>query len=213
MQHTADTVQVSTGPADTWCRNQVTRRDRTLTTERLLLRDFTPDDVEALVELDADPQVVHHITGGIVTPRSEVVDEILPAFLRYQEREDGYGFWAAEELATGAFIGWFHLRPEPDHPADEPELGYRLRREAWGRGFATEGSLALVDAGFTWMGAQRVVAQTMVVHVASQRVMEKAGLRRVRTFVQDWPYRIPGEELGDVEYAITREEWLAARQD
>lgn len=188
------------------------RRDRTLRTDRLLLRDVTPDDVDALVELDADPEVVHHITGGITTPREEVVDRILPALLRYQERDDGYGFWIAEERVTGRFLGWFHLRPEDGSPADEPELGYRLRRDAWGQGYATEGSRALVDAAFTWMGARRVVAQTMVVHAASRRVMEKAGLRQVRTFVADWPYRIPGDEHGDVEYAITREEWLAARQ-
>jgi len=49
------------------------------------------------------------------------------------------------------------------------------------------------------------------VHTASRRVMEKAGLRHVRTFHQEWPYRIPGDEHGDVEYALTRAEWQAAR--
>jgi len=51
----------------------------------------------------------------------------------------------------------------------------------------------------------------MVVHVASRRVMEKSGMRLVRSFVADWPVRIPGDEHGDVEYAITRDEWRAQR--
>lgn len=185
---------------------------RDLHTARLDLVDFTADDVDLLVELDADPEVMHFITGGLPTSRDEVVHEVLPAFLAYPERfAAGYGFWKAVERATGEFVGWFHLRPAEGHPTDEPELGYRLRRSAWGRGLATEGSRALVDAAFARMGARRVVAETMAVHLASQRVMEKAGLRRVRTFHADWPHRIPGDEHGDVEFAITREEWAAAR--
>ena len=57
-----------------------------------------------------------------------------------------------------------------------------------------------------------VRTETMTVNTASRRVMEKAGLRHVRTFFADWPDKIPGDELGDVEYAITRAEWLAARR-
>jgi RimJ/RimL family protein N-acetyltransferase len=89
------------------------------------------------------------------------------------------------------------------------ELGYRLRRDSWGKGYATEGSIALIRKGFTELGVHRVFAETMAVNVGSRRVMEKAGLRYVRTFHQDWPERIPGDEHGDVEYALTRAEWLA----
>ena len=186
-----------------------------LTTARLVLREFTPDDVDHLVDLDADPAVVHFITGGRTTPRAEVEDEILPAYLAYHRSEGhgaGYGFWAVEDRTSGTFLGWFHLRPEPGHPADEPDLGYRLRRDAWGHGYATEGSRALVDHAFAELGVRRVTASTMVVNTASRRVMEKVGLRLVRTFTADWPYRIPGDEHGDVEYAITREQWLADRR-
>ncbi|MBX9243529.1 GNAT family N-acetyltransferase [Actinotalea ferrariae] len=179
-------------------------------TTRLDLVDFAADDVDLLVELDSDAEVMHHVTGGLPTPRDEIVDDVLPAFLAYADRyPQGYGFWKAVERSTGEVVGWFHLRPGDGHPADEPELGYRLRRSAWGRGLATEGSIALVEAAFRRMGARRVVAETMVVHTASRRVMEKAGLRLVRTFHQPWPYPIPGDEEGDVEYAITRDEWMA----
>ena len=182
-----------------------------LETERLQLRRFTDDDVENLVELDGDPEVMRFINGGRATPGTEVENEILPAFLAYYERFAGYGFWAAVEKSSGRFLGWFHLRPHEGDPEDEPELGYRLISAVWGRGYATEGSAALIDKAFADLGARRVYAETMAVHTASRRVMEKAGLRFVRSFVADWPVRIEGDEHGDVEYALTREQWESAR--
>jgi RimJ/RimL family protein N-acetyltransferase len=178
-----------------------------LETERLVLRRFTEDDVDNLVELDSDPDVMRFINGGRSTPRQEMESDVLPRFLDYYERFSGYGFWAAVEKSTGRFVGWFHLRPPAAAPPDEVELGYRLRRSAWGKGYATEGSRALIDKGFAELGVQRVVAFTMVVNTASRRVMEKAGMRFVRTFHQPWPDYIEGEEQGDVEYALLRSEW------
>ncbi len=180
-----------------------------LETERLVLRQFTRDDAELLVELDGDPDVMFFINGGRATPREEIEGDVLPAFLSYYVRFPGYGFWAAIERATGEFVGWFHFRPAPGHPSDEPELGYRLRRSAWGKGFGTEGSIALIAKGFRELGVRRVLAETMVVNSASRRVMEKAGMRLVREFHAEWPDRIPGDEHGDVEYTITRDEWEA----
>ncbi|MDX6223970.1 MAG: hypothetical protein QOE64_346, partial [Frankiales bacterium] len=165
-----------------------------LSTERLVLREFTSASAPLLVELDSDPEVMHFITGGKPTPPNEIEDDYLPAFLAYYVREHGYGFWAAELRTTGEFLGWFHLRPPPGAPVDEPELGYRLVRSAWGRGLAAEGSRALVDYAFTRCAAARVVAETMAVHTASRRVMEKCGMSLVRTFHADWPHPIPGDE-------------------
>jgi len=182
-----------------------------LETERLILRRFTTDDVDNLVELDGDPDVMLYINGGRVTPREEIETDYLPAFLAYYERGSAYGFWAVVEKSTGDFLGWFHFRPGEGRPDDEPELGYRLRKSAWGKGYAAEGSIALIDRGFTELDVRRVVAWTMVVNTASRRVMEKAGMRLIRTFHQVWPDRIPGDEQGDVEYAITREEWEQQR--
>lgn len=126
-----------------------------LQTERMVLREFTADDVDHLVELDSDPDVMLYITGGVPTSRTEIEQETLPAFLAYYERTPGFGFWAAIERATGEFLGWFHFRPAPGHPADEPELGYRLRRSAWGKGYAAEGSRALIDKGFAEYDVRR----------------------------------------------------------
>ena len=181
-----------------------------LETERLILRRFTVDDVDAATALDADPAVMRYINGGRPTPREEIRDYFLPGWMAYYRRGDRYGFWAAVEKRTGAFAGWFHLRPNTGDPDDEPELGYRLVASAWGKGYATEGSRALIRKAFQDLGVRRVYATTMVVNVASRRVMEKAGLRFVRVFHEPWPDRIEGEEHGDVEYALTREQWNVA---
>src|SRR3712207_5521825 len=178
-----------------------------LETERLVLRRFTEADVDALCELDGDPEVMRFITGGRPTPRDVIRDETLPRFLRAYERFEGFGVWAAVEGSTGEFLGWFEFYPPDGCGPEEAELGYRLLRSAWSRGYATEGSRALIRKGFTELGVRRVVAETMAVNAASRRVMEKAGLAYVRTFHQQWPERIDGDEHGDVEYAPTKTEW------
>jgi RimJ/RimL family protein N-acetyltransferase len=178
-----------------------------LETDRLVLRCFTEADVDNLFDLDRDPDVMRFINGGKPTPRDVIQNEVLPRFLHYYERFAGYGFWAAIEKATGEFVGWFHFRPQEGGRLDEAELGYRLRKSAWGKGYGTEGSRALIRRGFTQLGVQRVFASTMAVNVASRRVMEKAGLTLVRTFHQSWPDYIDGAEQGDVEYALRKADW------
>ena len=178
-----------------------------LETRRLVLRRFTMADADNLVDLDSDPDVMRFITGGVPTSREVIQTETLPAFLQYYQRFAGFGFWAAIEKSTGEFLGWFHFRPAPGTSPAQVELGYRLRKSAWGKGLATEGSRALIRKGFTEFGVQRVVAEAMAVNIASRRVMEKAGLTLIRTFHQPWPYRIDGEEHGDVEYALEKADW------
>ncbi len=178
-----------------------------LETDRLVLRRFTMADADHLVSLDADPDVMHYVTGGIPTSREEIENEFLPAYLDYYQRYEGYGFWAAIEKETGEFLGWFHFRPGEHAAPGEAELGYRLRKSAWGKGYATEGSRALIRKGFTEFGVQRVTAEAMAVNQASRRVMEKAGLTLVRTFHQPWPFPIDGDEFGSVEYALDKAGW------
>ena len=176
-----------------------------LETDRLILRKLSDADFELLVDLDSDPDVTFFITGGV----PEFNESMLRDWLTEYERWPGYGTWGVIEKKSNDFIGWFHLRPDEDRE-DEPELGYRFRRAAWGKGYATEGSRALIDKAFAELGATRVFAYALAIHAASRRVMVKSGLRIIRRFHLDWPYKIPGDEHGDVEYAITRDEW---RQD
>lgn len=104
--------------------------------DRLVLRRFTAADVDNLFELDGDPDVMRFLNGGKTTPRYEIQHEILPRFLHYYERFAGYGYWAAIAKSTGEFLGWFHVRPLEGGRLDEAELGYRLRKAAWGKGYA-----------------------------------------------------------------------------
>jgi RimJ/RimL family protein N-acetyltransferase len=191
------------------CLDETVDVDVFVETDRLLLRRFTADDLELLVELDSDPEVKRYIDGGAAVDRQDLVER-LSWWLGYYDRYDGYGFWAAVEKPSGVFLGWFHLRPGEGAGPLEPELGYRLRREAWGRGYATEGSRALIDKAFAELGAEKVYASTMSVNTVSRRVMEKAGLRYVRTFDVDWPFKVPGDEQGGVEYSIDRTQWTPA---
>lgn len=187
-----------------------------LETARLRLRPFTLNDIDALVDLDSDPEVMRYLNGGIPTSRTVVEQEILPRFLRSYEHGNGFGVFAAIETATGAFLGWFGFQP---HDADnsEIELGYRLKRAAWGKGYATEGARTLIRRGFAELGVRRVVATTYQDNLPSRRVMERIGLRFVRA------YRMTPEELAaeattfvsadglwdgdDVEYALLKSEW------
>ena len=192
-----------------------------LETERLLLRRFTEADVDNLCDLDSDPAVMRFLNGGTPTPRAVIQHEILPRFLRSYARFPGYGYWAAIEKSSGDFLGWFAFHPPQGDNPDDVALGYRLRRAAWGNGYATEGARALIRKGFTELGTRRVFAATYQDNRASRRVMEKAGMALVRT------YRMTSEEIAaagtflntpgvvwdgdDVEYALTKVDW--ERQD
>ena len=178
-----------------------------LETSRLALRQFTEDDVGNLFELNSDPLVMRYLTGGQPTPREEIRDRIIPFHLAVYGRLDRLGSWAAESTATGQFLGWFHLRPGPSGDITNLELGYRLRGSAWHKGYATEGSRALIGMGFGDLGAERVFGHTMTVNAASRRVLEKCGLKLVRTFPYEGTDAFEGTEHGEVEYALTRPEW------
>jgi len=190
-----------------------------LVTERLVLRQFTAADAGALLALDGDPRVMRFIDRKTKS-RAQIEAEVLPRFLAYYAAYRDFGFWAAQGRGGGDFVGWFGLRPVtpstaamvdwPDAPPGEAsvaELGYRLRASTWGRGYATEGARALVRRAFTELAVTRIVATTMAVNTRSRRVLEKAGLKYVRTVHLDWPDPLPGTEYGEVEYELHRDDW------
>lgn len=160
-----------------------------LHTERLTLRPITIDDVDLLVELDGDPEVMAFITGGKPSSRDEVVATV----------ENAIGSrWVAFD-SSSEFIGWFGI---PQSAPGEYELGYRLRKDAWGKGYATEGGRALIEYAFVALHAKRVWAQTMFINARSRSVMERCGMTYVRTFHEHFDDPIPGTEHGEVEYEI-----------
>lgn len=178
-----------------------------LSTQRLTLRPFAADDLEALVALDSDPAVMRLLTNGKPTPRDVIAQQTLPAFMAAR---GVFKPWVWAVMHSDEFLGWASLRlleNETDW-ANDADLGYRFKQSAWGKGYASEAACALVDHGFGAWRLDRIFAETMAVNIASRRVMEKAGLRYVRTFHVEWDDPIPGTEEGEVEYALTRGEWL-----
>ncbi|MBF4162429.1 GNAT family N-acetyltransferase [Nocardioides sp. CBS4Y-1] len=175
-----------------------------MATQRLRLEPLTREHLEDLVALDADPEVLRHIWGRALT-RDEVVERWLPVRTRPDADARGLGYWAGRDLA-GEFLGWWCLALDDDPTT--AELGYRLHRAAWGRGYATEGSRALLEHAFATLGLASVWAETMAVNARSRAVMEKLGLTHEATRVHRWEDPLPGAELGEVTYRITREGWV-----
>jgi RimJ/RimL family protein N-acetyltransferase len=174
----------------------------------MLLRRFTEADAGPLAALYGDPRVMVFIAPQPLSP-AEVESEILPAYLReYRELADGLGSFAAIEKATGQMAGRFSLKPANSYGlAGGTELGYRLYPAFWGRGLATEGARALIGAAFGRLRLDRVVATTMADNAGSWRVLEKCGMRRVRTFFYPDADLMPGAEHGDFAYELARSDW------
>src|SRR5262249_12726602 len=150
----------------------------------------TDADAELVFELDSDPEVMRYIGPFGLPNASTYRDRIRTVWLPQYERL-GCGCLAAFEKANGAFVGWFFMRPAPEYKfaaeagwtrSSELELGYRLRRAAWGRGLATEGAEVLVRLALADPEVTDVVAAALVTNRASWRVMEKLGMARVREF-------------------------------
>ncbi len=187
-----------------------------LETERLVLRRLTEADTQHLVELDSDPAVMRFLTGSTPTPPEVIRDAILPRFLRSYAHGPGFGVWGAMEKIGGDFLGWFSFQLADGASLHDARLGYRLRRAAWGQGFATEGARALIRTGFSDHRVQRVLATTYQDNAASRRVMEKVGMRLVRTFrltpadLADTRTFVASGDLwdgDDVEYALEKGDW------
>jgi RimJ/RimL family protein N-acetyltransferase len=153
---------------------------------------------------------MRYITYGVPTPRSAYETAYLPRWLALYDAEPGHGYFAAELLDNAEFIGWFHLRRDRIEPR-YIELGYRLRRSAWGSGYATEGGCALLRHGFATLQLDCISARTLLGNLASRRVMQKCGLRESGRFVyaEDVIAGRSEAEREAVKYEITRPAWTS----
>jgi RimJ/RimL family protein N-acetyltransferase len=173
-----------------------------LRTNNLSLSRCTLSDRTDFIDLERDPEVMHFLNGGAVD--HETTDPRNVTFLMPRGTEPDV--WTARRADGGAFVGWFCLSSEGNGVG---EIGYRLRRDAWGKGFASEGALSLVNWGFQTAGFEKIVACTMAMNIGSRRVMEKIGMKYVRTVPFDAAH-FPGSEQGEVWYELTRSEWAAS---
>jgi RimJ/RimL family protein N-acetyltransferase len=139
-------------------------------TERLVLRRFTPGDLDALVGLRADPLVMRYIGDQ----SREKVEQRLGYYISHYEPH-GFGMWAVIDKTTAALIGWCGLIFLDQTP--EVEVGYGVAREHWGKGLMTEAARACLRYGFEQAALERIVAVAMPENSASRRIMEKLGMR------------------------------------
>jgi RimJ/RimL family protein N-acetyltransferase len=154
-----------------------------LRTERLVLRPMAADDAEAMQVMNADPEVMRYIgTGAPLTP-AETEARTAKAAAHWDAY--GWGVFAAVEIDTGTLVGWAALATPAFLPEILPvtELGWRVRRDRWGRGYAPEAARAAAGFAFGELGLDRVVSCIHSENAASIRVAEKLGMSLERETV------------------------------
>ena len=147
-------------------------------TTRLILRDWREADIDAFDRHTNTPNVMRWLGG--VTPRAELEDRLRNRVMRWQT-ERGFTFWAVERKADGELLGFcgIKLADTAGAPVEGMyEVGWRLREDAWGQGYAKEAAIASLDFAFDTLGADRVVAITFPPNVASWGLMERLGMTR-----------------------------------
>lgn len=147
-----------------------------LKTERLLLRPWRQDDLDSLAAMNADPLVMRYFPN--CPDRSESA-EMIARLDRHFERY-GFGFWALEITATSSFAGFAGLLTPQFQAHFTPcvEIGWRLVREAWGQGYATEAGRAALDFAFDHLALNEVVSLATAGNERSRKVMARLGMTR-----------------------------------
>jgi RimJ/RimL family protein N-acetyltransferase len=165
-------------------------------TSRLAFALMNEDDAEQLFQLDQDPEVMRYINGGHMTTMKQIHEVALPRLKRYTDPKTGWGMWKLTVKEDNTFIGWVLVRPMnffSDNP--EPhnlELGWRLMRKAWGKGYATEAAIAIKNALTAQQGITQFSALVIDGNDASVNVMTKLGLQYLKTDLHKDP-------MGDIE--------------
>jgi RimJ/RimL family protein N-acetyltransferase len=180
-----------------------------LTTERLRLRAWRPEDRTPFAALNADPAVMEHFPALLSRQESDALADRIEAHF---ERE-GWGLWAMEDRASGAFLGFTGLaRPTFDAPfMPAIEIGWRLARPFWGRGYASEAARAGAAFAFDALGLEEIVSMAVVAHTRSIAVMERLGMHRDPAEDFDHPLVAAPQLRRHVLYRLTAAEWRAVR--
>ncbi|MFD1630716.1 GNAT family N-acetyltransferase [Pseudopedobacter beijingensis] len=159
---------------------------KVIETERLILRELLPTDVEGIFELDSDPEVHQYLGNNPIKTREEAAEAI--AFIRQQYTDLGIGRWAIIDKQTNEFIGWSGLKlvtDEYNKHSNYYDLGYRLIKKYWGKGIATETAKAWLHYAFETLKVDAVYAMTDCGNAGSDKILKKVGLQLVESFVLD----------------------------
>jgi len=170
-----------------------------LTTPRLLLRTFRLDDLPHYAALNADPEVVRYL-GGM--PLSREHSDDIAAWAQRHYAEDGLGLLAVERREDGAFLGMCGLHHQESYP-DDVEIGWRLAREHWRHGYATEAATAWLAHAFGALGLPRVISMTVPHNKRSLAVMQGLGM----AFDHEAEVEDDGLTFQCVIYSLTAEQW------
>lgn len=159
--------------------------------DRLSYALMSDADADLLYELDQDVEVMRYINGGKMTTRQEVQDVFLPRLAQYTNADKGWGMWKLTTTDSNEFIGWVLVRPM-DFFSGEPkwddwELGWRLMRKAWGRGYATEAAKHLMHHLKSTQDLQKFSAIAMPGNEASINIMKKLGMTYQKTDIYTDP--------------------------
>jgi RimJ/RimL family protein N-acetyltransferase len=180
-------------------------------TARLRLRDWEPEDEARFYQVMNTPRVMRHL-GGLQT-----AEEWTAAFQRISgfTRDFGHTFWIVEDKASGDLLGFCGLKrvnaPGAGELTGMPEIGWRLRESAWGKGIAKEAAIASLDLGFGRFGYERIIAMTIPPNQESRGLMERLGLKR-REDLDFNDERFGPDVNPQIIYDIAAEDWPAARQ-
>ncbi len=175
----------------------------TLTTDRLILRQWRDQDRPAFAALNADPVVMEYFPRIRTRQESDAVLEILKDHID----EYGFGFWALELRDSGENIGFTGLQHVNFKAAFCPalEIGWRLAQHHWGKGYASEAARASLDYGFDVLDQDRIVSFAVEANTRSRRVMERIGMVHQPEFDFNHPKVEPGSPLvRHAFYAIDR---------
>jgi RimJ/RimL family protein N-acetyltransferase len=181
----------------------------TLTTERLLLRDFIKSDWEAVLVYQQDPLYLRY--NEWTSRTAEEVRKFVQMFLDHQKQEPRIKFQFALTLKpSGQLIGNCGVRREsPD--TREGDIGYELDPRYWGKGYATEAARAVLSFGFTQMNLHRITAWCVADNTASAHVLEKLGMRKEGRLREHQYFK--GRWWDTLLYAILYDEWRAREKD
>lgn len=153
-------------------------------TERLILRELRIGDLEGMFELDSDPEVHRYLGNKPIKNKNEAKKTIENVLNQYKER--GIGRWAVMEKHTGDFIGWSGIRLNTEYNMNGfttyHDVGYRLIKRFWGKGYATESGKAAVDYAFNVLNLPELYATTEIGNQASHNALLKTGLKYVEDF-------------------------------
>jgi ribosomal-protein-alanine N-acetyltransferase len=142
-------------------------------TDRLRLRAFAPDDLDDLYAVFGDREVMKYISGGKPRTKDATRKGLLRSIAGWRER--GFGLWAVAEKKSNRVVGYCGLMYLEDTP--DVELAYGLAKSAWGKGFATEAARVALQFGLAELKLRRIVAVVNPRNTASQRVLEKLGMK------------------------------------